>query len=118
MSTIYPLKYARPVPGQSDLSRTHELVQSFLALSDRMRRHYAARVAEFELTPTQAHVMRELAPGPRPMGELAERLACAASKITGLTDRLEARGLVERRASPGDSDLGTAGAGRRSKSWG
>jgi DNA-binding MarR family transcriptional regulator len=90
------------VPGQDDLSRTHALVQSFLALSERMRRHYAARVAEFDLTPTQAHLMRELAPGPSPMGELADRLACDASNVTGLTDRLETRGLVERRASPGD----------------
>src|SRR3712207_2309111 len=67
-----------------------------------MRRHYAARVAEFDLTPTQAHLMREIAAGPRPMGELADRLSCDASNVTGLTDRLEARGLVERRPSPGD----------------
>ena len=84
------------------MARTHDLVQSFLALSERMRRHYATRVAELDLTPTQAHLVRELAPGPRPMGELAERLACDASNVTGLADRLEARGLLERRPSPGD----------------
>lgn len=87
---------------KDDLARTHALVQSFLALSERMRRHYAARVEEFDLTPPQAHLLRALSPGPRPMGELAGRLACDASNVTGLTDRLEARGLVERRASPGD----------------
>jgi DNA-binding MarR family transcriptional regulator len=96
------MKYVPGVPRPDDLSRTHALVQSFLALSERMRRHYGARVAEFELTPTQAHLMRELASGPRPMGELADRLACDASNVTGLTDRLETRGLVERRPSPGD----------------
>ena len=85
-----------------DLARTHALVQAVLGLSERMRRHYAARVEEFALTPPQAHLLRELAPGPRPMGELAGRLACDASNVTGLTDRLEARGLVERRAAPGD----------------
>lgn len=90
------------MPDEEDLARTHALVQSFLALSERMRRHYGTRVAEFELTPPQAHLLRELASGPRPMGELAERLACDASNITGLTDRLEARGLVERQPSPGD----------------
>ena len=87
---------------KEELARTHALVQAVLALSERMRRHYAARVEEFELTPTQAHLLRELAPGPRPMGELAGRLACDASNVTGLTDRLEARRLVERRAAPAD----------------
>jgi len=90
------------MPAQDDLARTHALVQAVLALSERMRRHYAARVDEFDLTSTQAHLLRELAPAPRPMGELAGRLACDASNVTGLTDRLEARGLVERRAAPGD----------------
>ena len=88
--------------AKGDLARTHDLVQAVLALSERMRRHYAARVEEFDLTPTQAHLMRELAPAPCPMGELAGRLACDASNVTGLTDRLEARGLVERRSAPGD----------------
>lgn len=88
--------------AKDDLTRTHALVQSFLAVSERMRRHYAARVEELDLTPPQAHLLRELAPGPRPMGELAGRLACDASNVTGLTDRLETRGLVERRAAPGD----------------
>lgn len=88
--------------AQDDLTRTFALVQAVLALSDRMRRHYATRVEELDLTPPQAHLLRELAPGPRPMGELAGRLGCDASNVTGLTDRLEARGLLERRAAPGD----------------
>jgi DNA-binding MarR family transcriptional regulator len=86
----------------SDHRRTHALVQAFLGVSERMRRHYTSRVEEFELTGAQAQLMRELAPGPRPMGELAGRLGCDASNVTGLTDRLEDRGLVERRPSPGD----------------
>jgi len=45
---------------QDELARTHALVQAFLQLSERMRRHYADRVAEFDLTPTQAHLLREL----------------------------------------------------------
>jgi MarR family transcriptional regulator, organic hydroperoxide resistance regulator len=102
LSTIKPNKYRGDMPSRAEMARTHDLVQSFLALSERMRRHYATRVAELDLTPTQAHLLRELAPGPRPMGELAERLACDASNVTGLADRLEARDLVERRASPGD----------------
>jgi DNA-binding MarR family transcriptional regulator len=37
-----------------------------------------------------------------PMSALAERLFCDASNVTGIVDRLEARGLVERRAYEGD----------------
>ncbi|CAL9675149.1 hypothetical protein SUDANB105_07822 [Streptomyces sp. enrichment culture] len=39
---------------------------------------------------------------PLPMRALAGRLACDASNITGLVDRLEARGLVSRHADPAD----------------
>ena len=102
LSTITLAKYSAQVPTKDDLARTHALVQAVLGLSERMRRHYASRVEEFDLTTTQAYLLRELAPGPRPMGELAGRLACDASNVTGPTDRLEARGLVERRAAPGD----------------
>jgi DNA-binding MarR family transcriptional regulator len=39
---------------------------------------------------------------PLPMRELAVRLKCDPSNITGLVDRLEARGLVERQPHPAD----------------
>ncbi len=38
----------------------------------------------------------------QPMRALAERLACDASNVTWMVDRLEERGLVERRNHPGD----------------
>ena len=37
-----------------------------------------------------------------PMGQLAEILACDASNVTGLVDRLESRGLVRRQPSAED----------------
>ena len=37
-----------------------------------------------------------------PMSRLAETLSCDASNVTGLVDRLESRGLVQRRASADD----------------
>ena len=53
---------------------------------------------EVGLSPTQCHVLHLLEPGrPLPMGQLAQTLACHASNVTGLVDRLEARGLVQRR---------------------
>jgi DNA-binding MarR family transcriptional regulator len=54
--------------------------------------------AECDLSPVQCHVLHLIEPGqPIPMGRLAEMLSCDASNVTGLVDRLEARGLVQRR---------------------
>jgi DNA-binding MarR family transcriptional regulator len=39
---------------------------------------------------------------PRPMSGLAQTLRCDNSNVTGIVDRLEDRGLVERRAAPHD----------------
>ena len=36
------------------------------------------------------------------MSGLAELLFCDASNVTGIADRLEARGLIERRSAGGD----------------
>jgi DNA-binding MarR family transcriptional regulator len=59
--------------------------------------------AELELSPAQCHVLHLIEPGrPLPMGQLAGTLACDASNVTGLVDRLESRGLVRRRASAED----------------
>ncbi len=62
------------------------------------------RVAgEFGLSPAHLQVMRMLAPGDElPMGALAGALHCEASNFTGIVDRLEQRGLIERRADPAD----------------
>ena len=49
--------------------------------------------SEFELSPAQCHVLHLIEPDrPIPMGRLAEALACDASNVTGLVDRLESRG--------------------------
>src|SRR5215471_7081797 len=59
--------------------------------------------AEFELSPMQATVLRLLEPdSPLPMRTVAARLCCDASNVTGIVDRLEERGLVQRQASPKD----------------
>jgi MarR family transcriptional regulator, organic hydroperoxide resistance regulator len=72
------------------------------------RAKFVAAMAELELTPVQGIVLRHLDPDrPTPMYELAEALACDASNVTGLVDRLEARGFVERRTAPGDRRVRT-----------
>jgi DNA-binding MarR family transcriptional regulator len=61
------------------------------------------RIAELGLSFPQALTLRFLEHDrPLPMSALAERLVCDASNVTGIADRPEARGLVERRSANGD----------------
>jgi DNA-binding MarR family transcriptional regulator len=62
---------------------------------------FPAVARELDLHPGQAIVLRLLAE-PRSMGELAEAMHCDNSNITGIVDRLEERGTVERRAAEHD----------------
>ena len=77
--------------------------------------------SEFELSPAQCHVLHLIEPDRLiPMGRLAAALACDASNVTGLVDRLESRGLVRRQPSAEDRrvkalELTPAGARLRSK---
>jgi DNA-binding MarR family transcriptional regulator len=64
---------------------------------------FFAAINEFDLSPPQALALRHLEPGsPLPMSALAELLHCDNSNITGIVDRLEDRGLVERRPAAHD----------------
>src|SRR5580692_12155527 len=101
MSTIEQMNYTGgmkpPRPHACDAWRL--LVQFSLA----HRAHLPPLAAELDLSPAQCHVLHLIEPGrPIPMGQLAETLACDASNVTGLVDRLESRGLVSRRPSPAD----------------
>src|SRR6185437_1880381 len=83
--------------------------------------HFAAAIADVDLAPAQARALHELdLERPISMRELAERLRSDPSNVTGLIDRLEARGLVERRPHPSDRRikglaLTTAGARLRAR---
>ena len=54
------------------------------------------------LTLAQIRVLRRLARGPRALGELAVELGISPTSMTRLIDRLEERGLVERRRDDPD----------------
>jgi DNA-binding MarR family transcriptional regulator len=72
------------------------------------RRLFLHSVAELHLTPPQAFALRHMDPArPATMSELAEILFCDASNVTGLVDRLEARGIVERRPDERDRRVKT-----------
>jgi DNA-binding MarR family transcriptional regulator len=67
------------------------------------RRRFMAMAQEFELAPQQMGALKALEQrGSIPMSELAGELHCDTSNVTGIVDRLEQRGLVERRADPRD----------------
>jgi MarR family transcriptional regulator, organic hydroperoxide resistance regulator len=67
------------------------------------KRRFHAVAAEFDLSPPQVRALGVLDPArPVPMSELAEALHCDNSNVTGIVDRLEDRGLVERRSATHD----------------
>ncbi len=87
-------------------SAAHEAQQLFFEIGMEERRRRDADLAELGLTFAQAHALRLLDPErPLPMSRLAKELACDASNVTGIVDRLEARGLIERRTAEGDRRL-------------
>jgi len=86
--------------GERDACRAWQLLTKFFFAQ---RRHFPSSGTELDLSPIQCHVLHLIEPGrPLPMSRLAETLSCDASNVTGLVDRLESRGLVQRRSSPGD----------------
>ncbi|MBO2446167.1 MarR family transcriptional regulator [Actinomadura barringtoniae] len=70
-------------------------------LSRQIEDHLRERAAKLDLTTAQATALRELS-GPMTMRELADRMSCEPSNATFVTDKLEKRGLVERRPHPRD----------------
>jgi DNA-binding MarR family transcriptional regulator len=81
-------------PRASPASEAWALMFELMHLS---KRRFMAIASEFELSPPQVMALRQLDPDePKPMSELALALRCDNSNVTGIVDRLEDRGLVER----------------------
>jgi|Tabmets5t2r1_1033131.scaffolds.fasta_scaffold74794_2 MarR family transcriptional regulator, organic hydroperoxide resistance regulator len=63
------------------------------------KRRMIEMARELDFSPVQLHLLRLLEPGVEtPMRALAQQLFCDPSNVTGIVDRLEARGLIERRS--------------------
>ncbi|MFI8853529.1 MarR family transcriptional regulator [Streptomyces sp. 891-h] len=84
-----------------------ELIGTVVA---RYHEEYELAAAEHALTGAQARVLALLAREPTPMRQLARHLKCEPSNVTGIVDRLESRGLVERRPDPADRRVKIAAA--------
>lgn len=91
---------SEPAAGQS-AALAAEAWTELRALLGQQRRRFLGAASELNLHPAQAGALLQLS-SPLPMNELAAKLACDNSNVTGLVDRLETRGLVARQASPQD----------------
>jgi MarR family transcriptional regulator, organic hydroperoxide resistance regulator len=103
---IQPVRSVRRCAGATDLAAEawRAMVHAVFARRDYM----AAQAAQFELTLPQAHLLQLLSEGPaRTMATIAEALACDASNVTGIVDRLEARRLIVRRSAKHDRRIRT-----------
>jgi DNA-binding MarR family transcriptional regulator len=95
-----PVQWTVPKRVEPEACRAWQLLMKFYFVQ---RRHLPDWAEPFGLSHVQCHVLHLIEPGqPLPMSRLAEVLSCDASNVTGLVDRLEARGLLARRPSPGD----------------
>ncbi|GAA0641288.1 MarR family transcriptional regulator [Streptomyces thermospinosisporus] len=90
-----------PTPRTPD-PLTLEVVDLIGSVVARYHEEYESAAAGHALTGAQARLLSLLSLEPLPMRRLAQRLKCEPSNVTGIVDRLEARGLVERRPDPAD----------------
>ncbi|MFD7284385.1 MarR family winged helix-turn-helix transcriptional regulator [Streptomyces sp. NPDC057539] len=81
---------------------TLEVVDLIGTVVARYYAEYEQAAARHSLTGAQARVLGLLSLEPLPMRGIARKLKCEPSNVTGIVDRLEARGLVERRPDPAD----------------
>ncbi|MEV7599088.1 MarR family transcriptional regulator [Kitasatospora sp. NPDC089797] len=81
---------------------TREVVDLMANLVALFHREYEDAAAARSLTGAQAKVLALLRRGPLPMRHIAQTLSCEPSNITGIVDRLEARGFVTREADRQD----------------
>jgi DNA-binding MarR family transcriptional regulator len=89
--------------GGSDNALAAEVWKTLYAFCRAEYERHLASAAELGITPGDLKALVWLIPGqPQPMRALADRWGSDASTMTWLVDRLEERGLVERRAHATD----------------
>lgn len=89
---------------------TMEVLELIGEVVARFYEDYEEAAAGHSLTGAQARLLSLLSLEPLPMRKLAQKLKCEPSNVTGIVDRLESRGLVERRPDPADRRVKLAAA--------
>ena len=82
-------------------TRSEEIARLVLELGRAMEAHFDGELARLDLTLPQAMLLRQLGEA-IPMKGAAEKMHCDPSNVTGIVDRLEARGLIRRQAGRTD----------------
>jgi DNA-binding MarR family transcriptional regulator len=112
-----------PPPASAELRLVQEVAGLVLAMAQRLEDGFAAHAAELGLSAAQAKLLLALDPAQAlPMRMLAERLPYDPSNLTGVADKLEERGAVQRRPDPRDRRvkglaITTEGARLRQAFW-
>jgi len=106
-----------PSPAPPDPRQIgRELPQVFFRLLMSHRAWVKSTAMSFGLSAFQAMPLVLMDPArPQPMSEVAAIVGCAPSNLTGIIDKLEARGLVKRRPGRGDrrvKEVSLTAAGR------
>jgi DNA-binding MarR family transcriptional regulator len=94
-----------------------EFIATMYVFAEQLRQEYDRAAADAGLTAQQAIVLTLLSES-LPMSGLADRRHCDPSNITGIVDRLESKGLVERSTDPSDRRIkrvALTNAGRATK---
>jgi len=86
----------RKPPG-SDSAITNEVMSALRRIIRAIDLHSRALVQRFGLTGPQLVVLKELlVDSPRPVNELARSVNLSQATVTGILDRLEKKGMIER----------------------
>jgi DNA-binding MarR family transcriptional regulator len=103
---MHPSRTTKPVADKQRIAKADPGREAWTLLLRLLRDDQGALLgvwAEFDLTSAQGDLLCSLEPGePAPMVSLARSLHCHDSNVTGLVDRLEQRGLIERQGNPKD----------------
>jgi DNA-binding MarR family transcriptional regulator len=103
MAMLTDMPPAEPAPRAPHRDPvTAEVIDLFSGIFTTFNQEYEKAAAAHGLTGVQAQVLAVLRDRTTSMRTLARVMRCEPSNITGIIDRLEARGLVERRPDPAD----------------
>jgi len=96
-----PSRSARPLAPSTPVA--HQLARAFFDLVIRQTGWFRSASADCGLSPIQAKTLLHMdVKRPSTMSEVAQTAACEPSNLTGIVDKLVARGLVRRRATTDD----------------
>lgn len=97
-----PVKPGKPIkPGPRDPAT--EACEAIIGLWMSGKPIFPQVAREFGLMPQEMHMLRLLSENESlPQRAFAELLWCDASYVTAIVDKMEERGLIERRADPND----------------